>query len=420
MRKMFTVQNKAKGLIFVIIVFMCGGINMAFGNEEEDVLFAYKKALLINENYSGKINVDRTVLDFPDVSEIGNRYVDTFVYNRYKDKTEWIGSSVSYGNNNIAGDEIELIRIINNSDYVYLDGIKREEYNNNYSATITRVPAEKTSRQKGLICDPILGGPIFGYFFGSDYKNMYELLKEGTPAKEGEEVINTIPCIRVRTKNKYGTTTAWIAPSKGYNAVKWTIEKTPSDYFNSQTLANEECKSWLATFTAEDFLEIEGHTIVSSATFRHTRELSNGKKIDALYKYKCENINISPKFEGTDVFKTRLPENTRVFIMEFPGISYIWQSNKLLPYVDQGYLNSLNGHVDTIVGSIVPPSSSISSIHASTDGNVMPSTNSTLSSKSDKTGHKPNRSIFKWISIVIAASVLFCIATYTFYRKGRR
>jgi len=64
--------------------------------------------------------------------------------------------------------------------------------------------------------------------------------------------------------------------------------------------------------------------------------------------HKRTNIDLNPDFEAIGAFVPDFPEGTRVYLEDAPGIRYIWQNGKLVPHVDQSFLDVLDNEIEQI------------------------------------------------------------------------
>ena len=88
---------------------------------------------------------------------------------------------------------------------------------------------------------PKYGGDIWSRVIGCDGKTIPEMLKMAQNLELSSEMadIDGISCYVLRGSTKYGKVTAWIAPERSYNAVRWTVEKSPSDIFNGYRIGDK-------------------------------------------------------------------------------------------------------------------------------------------------------------------------------------
>jgi len=130
---------------------------------------------------------------------------------------------------------------------------------------------------------------------------------------------------------EHGKVTAWIAPDKGYSALKWSIHKTGDDLFNDRPISS---KSWLAVFDAVELQKVGDVFVTKDGNFTLTIKGTDGTTRVASYKYETSDIQLNPDFDILGAFKIDLPDGTRVYMKEYPGIHYIWENGKIVPADD--------------------------------------------------------------------------------------
>lgn len=186
---------------------------------------------------------------------------------------------------------------------------------------------------KELLENPNWGGPLFGKMYGSNYKSVADLLGESTDLHilDKKEKINGVACFVLEGKSKYGKVTAWIAPEKGYNAMKWVIQKDPHHLFNDATIS-KRTESWQVSFNVKEFHEVivEDNTVFAPklAYFTFTINFRDGTKNIDHFEYKTSDINLKPDFEALGAFKMDFPDGIKVFNEDLPGVRFKWENGK--------------------------------------------------------------------------------------------
>lgn len=326
-----------KFCLFIAAVFMVSNGISAFAQDNEpnaaEVLRHYKESLSYLQSVSMKVDI-KTSQEEITGADVKSRTLREFhfVHRRDGKRYEWIGESVVVDNNGVvnrAGSHI-IKSIFTGEEYINVIGpvdaapwaasIQKDSYDNEL---------------KDLYEAPILGGPLNGNIFGNNHKSVAELLSDGNDLRlrGRQENINGIPCYVLEATTKYGKVTAWIAPEKGYNALKWVIEKSPKDFFDETLISSSgfETESWIATLDSVDVQKIDDTFVPVTGYFTHKIRKSDGRVITFHFKYERSEIKLHPDFEAIGAFVPDIPDGTRVDVKEAPGIRYVWQNGKIVP-----------------------------------------------------------------------------------------
>ena len=189
---------------------------------------------------------------------------------------------------------------------------------------------------KEILENPNSGGPLFGKMYGSNYKSVADLLGESTDLHilDKKEKINGVACFVLEGKSKYGKVTAWVAPEKGYNAMKWVIQKDPHHLFDGAAISKKwpRIEGWQAIFDVKELHEVigEDNTVFAPklAYFTFTINFRDGTKNIDHFEYKTSDIKLKPDFEALGAFKMDFPDGIKVFNEDFPGGRFKWENGK--------------------------------------------------------------------------------------------
>jgi hypothetical protein len=309
-----------------------------------EVLRHYKQSLSWQESVSMKVVIQASgEIDGQRIPSITER---TFTFRRDHERAEWLGKKLEMDDNNkVDLDKCHVIKTIMNGEAFarLTSGLDRPPI----GAFINRDKKFYNSQLNGMLRDPTAGGPLWGRIWGSSQKNIADLLIESgnVHLHEKRENLNGTLCYVVESITRYGKVIAWIAPEKQYAALKWSIQKRPSDLFNDGPV---NVNSWLAGFVADDLQKVGDFwvTNVGCLTLRIEEDANNTNT--TRYKYNVSDIQIDPNFEALGAFKIDFPDGTPVKIAEVPGIRYIWQDGKIVPNVDAPTFKEIDKMVDEI------------------------------------------------------------------------
>ncbi|MHC4244054.1 MAG: hypothetical protein ACYSU4_16740, partial [Planctomycetota bacterium] len=167
-----------------------------------------------------------------------------------------------------------------------------------------------------------------------------------------KENINGAACYVLEGTSQYGKVTAWIAPEKGHNAMKWVIEKDSHHLFDDTPLSGKwpSVESSMCVFNLRELHEIEGQDgmvfVPKSAHFAHIISFRDGTRNVDHYKYETSGIQLNPDFEALGAFKIDLPEGIRVFNKDVPGLKFSWRNGGPVPDTDQTFLEASDNHIE--------------------------------------------------------------------------
>ncbi|MHC4312728.1 MAG: hypothetical protein ACYSW3_09725 [Planctomycetota bacterium] len=325
-------MNKNKTIWLLFLIFF-----LEFGNEltcgvettgikTRQLLERYRQSLSWQESvamdidivFGGKIDDKKT--------PITERH---FIFRRDNNRAEWLGELIELDDKGkIDLTKSHVIKTFMTGDtFANLSGLLRTRP---LGITMTNDDEFYKNQLATRLDSPIDGGPLWGKMWGSNHKNIADLLINSTQVqlRKGKESINGILCYAIEAPTEYGKVTVWIAPEKGYNAVKWSIQKKPGDLFDEKPISSD---SWIATFVVDDLQKI-GNVFVTSGG-QMTLKIDFGDEYErdkkrSTYKYTVRNIQLKPDFESLGAFKLDFPEGTPVQIIESPGIRYVWQNGK--------------------------------------------------------------------------------------------
>jgi len=353
-------SNKFRFCFLLCTVFATSSCFCTFGRAEElsavNILNHYKYSLFWTKFVSMRMEVVFVSGDDNDPFKNNKR---DFIFRRDHDRAEWIGQySVFDPNGKLNTFNSHIIKhIATGKNYWYLErGVIAFPPSKFFHMAMKQEDCK--TALKNTLGRPVMGAALFGNpFSGTDGKGVIELLSEAENLNlhNNMEVINGISCYVLEGVTDYGKVTVWIAPEKGYSALKWILEKTPEVMFDGKYLSDiwPEIQSTAETF---DSMEIEqvsdsnGNTafIPRKARYTSTVVFTNGKKTTDLVEYTVTNIQLNPDFEALGAFEVDFPNGTQVYIEEYPGVRYKWQDGKIVPDVDTPMFEEIDNIVENL------------------------------------------------------------------------
>ena len=337
-------------LVFLVVFIGLGSV-CVFGQSKEpnavEVLRHYRESLSYLQSVSISMkmvaNVDSNDVDSNDHEFLPQTLDFVFRRDRDNNRAEWLGKQLIFG----SGGDIDVLNsdfvkeIADGNMFVSLIGMSLAEQPDSRRVRVILL-YNYTERLKALLENPNFGGPLFGKMYGSNYKSVADLLGEAANLHihDEKENIDGVACFVLEGTSKYGKVTAWIAPEKGYNAMKWVIEKDSHHLFDDAAISKKwpSVEGGQVLFNVKELHEIigEDNTVFAPklAYFTHITNFRGGTKSVDHYEYKTSDIQLNPDFEALGAFKMDVPNGTRVVVVEHPGFRYVWENGNIVPAED--------------------------------------------------------------------------------------
>jgi hypothetical protein len=287
------------------------------------ILEHYRQSLSWLESVSMKIDINVVPTGFADKGQYGVM----LLFRHDRGQAEWRGSIFPYdANGNKDPNLNHTINDIFTTDYYVSFGRPANEQLR--GAFVSKDPNQQL---QGFLDDPGRGSPLWGRIFGNNHKNIADLLAESTDLIMREEDLEDIPCYVLEGITKYGKVTAWIAPQMGYSAQKWSIEKRSTDLFDDNP---NPAALWIAAFDSVRFQEVNNKFIPTRGVFTLRITQKDGSEFSSRETYTTSDVQLNPDFAVMEAFKIDLPNGTRVYSQEAPGIRYKWKDGAVVSEVD--------------------------------------------------------------------------------------
>lgn len=183
-----------------------------------------------------------------------------------------------------------------------------------------------------LLEDLGLGAPLWGAIPGTQHKSLADLLGQADPKglRMRDETLGADVCRVLGADTPYGKLTIWVAPEKGYQALRWELVKGLEDRYDDKTLTQLGLKTWTMTFEASQVDRIQGCFVVTKGVLTRTIGEGNGNVNMARHRYSVSNVNLSPDFSSPAVFALNVPNGTWID-RESRGVRLEWQDGKAVP-----------------------------------------------------------------------------------------
>jgi len=336
--------SKTCAMLSIIIVVSNG--TCVFGQNKDvidstEIVRRYKESLSWIQSVSMKIDIKTGKEGIP--GDPPNQTSLTF--RQDGNRVEWLARVTPFGNQRdpVLGKGYVTKDIFTGSRYFNLaNNIGMDPPNaiisDNYEEDFTRKQAH-----------PKFGGVLQGRIFGSDYRSIPALLSaHKVSVRDNPETIDGTLCHVLEATTKYGRVTVWISPEKGYNALKWVINKSRDHFFDKTTLSDIKLDSWTAVFDSVKLQKVDDVFVPKGGAFTLTIEKTDGNTTVLNYEYKISNTQLNPDFDALGAFKIDIPNGLPVFHREFPAIKYFWQDGRLVTKVDEKFIADLDSEIEQL------------------------------------------------------------------------
>ena len=160
----------------------------------------------------------------------------------------------------------------------------------------------------------------------------------------GQETLGGTPCHRVEARTKYGTFTAWLAPEKGYNAVKSIWSKSGRDILRDNIrIEDQGIVEWTETLDEVDVQRIDGVFVPVSGRLTGHTKFTDGETSEDHTTVRRSEIVLHPDFQALEAFQIVLPEGTAVRLEGVAEHQFRWSNGKFTPDLFKYLLKSLLG-----------------------------------------------------------------------------
>lgn len=343
----------------------------------------------------------------------------SFTFRRDHERMEWLGTwAVRDAEGTVDPDARGLIHTVNTGDTVALltGGVDRPPL----GAHLER-DEEKNQKHMSIKADSyVYGGPLWGKNMGNGSHTVAELLAQATDVsvQESPENVNGVSCQVVEARTEHGQVKAWIAPEKGYAAMRWTVQKEPGDRFDERLVKSNSVRS---EFTADDLQEVDGFWIPTGGHYTYRiqdPDPGDGVRTStAKVRFKASNVTLNPDFAALKAFQVDFPEGTRVTVSDAPGISYIWRNGQLTMNLPDKFLDELDQGVETITSDVanVPPA--VGTEHLSQGSSEGGQVETGVPASQPESNTESGRGAVKIVGAIACIVAIICMGLL--YRRGK-
>jgi len=224
----------------------------------------------------------------------------------------------------------------------------------------------KAAAETAVACSPTLGGFLDGRFLSDDAKpqSVVDLAMHSDVSKGvTQDNIDGVDCDTAEWSTRFGTLDIWVAPSQGYNIVKFSLEgRVPP---SGDERAPPRGPSSIH-FQSSGFKSIENRVATAGGRCETVYyEAKTGRVWTSITTAERMLIEMDPKFDDPALFTVKnVPDGIPVHFEDAitpQHISYVWWHGAPKPAVDVTAL----GQIDSaLAGSTTPPAETIIRQHS--------------------------------------------------------
>jgi len=319
-------------VLLVAFARMCQGQNLP---EARELVERYREAVSWNQRVSMRVH---TKIDSTSTDKNYRVYHQemNLIHRRDGNRVEWLVSKNSFEDekHEVPKSSEELVLVSNGKslivgnkkvgrDAVYVGSIRRQNYENALRLSLGDYYYGGFLSGVGVVgqLEPNLG----------DFISRYDTLRV-----IGKVNINKTACYIVEARTEHGTIKVWIAPEKGYNALKvnWVIHD--NDFLSDGLyLRDSSFVEWSVVIDSIEVQKIDGIFVPVSGRFIKANKSKEGVEKTVRVKVKQSEIDLNPDFEALGAFGLPLPDGSRIYDHDYPGIGYEVIGGKLVPNVDE-------------------------------------------------------------------------------------
>jgi hypothetical protein len=160
----------------------------------------------------------------------------------------------------------------------------------------------------------------------------------------GPETLAGTACHVVEARTKYGTFTVWLAPEKGYNALKSVWRKSGRDILRENIrIEDQSITDWVETVDAVEVEKIDGVFLPVAGGLTWKTKFVDGQGSDNHVTVRRRDIVLHPDFQALGAFQIVLPEGTEVRLAGDSKRTFRWSEGKFTPDIGKYFMRSLLG-----------------------------------------------------------------------------
>jgi hypothetical protein len=352
-----TISKRGRMCLATVITFYMSSVCLSATSKDElsvkptakELVNLYKKAVTCwDKSVAMRVEVERLSLKKSMDETNVRHWTYDITHRRDGDKCEWFGNCHYKGEDHSKDEDDEYsinekFKNIVGDDFVlyYIESDFEEE--EQIQALIESNVKEKLFLFQAQNPD---GGFLQGRMeaIGSAPKMVDVICATDSLHLIGQEMLNGLSCFIVEAKTKYGTFTVWIAPEKGYNALKYVNRRSSRDILKDDSrLEDQGITEWVKVVDSIEVQKIDGVFVPISGKLTEEMKSRGGWVRSTHVEAKRSEIVLNPDFKALGVFKISFPEGTEVTHQDIPGLRFRWTNGKFIPDMNKYLFKNLTG-----------------------------------------------------------------------------
>jgi len=194
-----------------------------------------------------------------------------------------------------------------------------------------------------------LGGGIIaeGYILGDDGVRLPDILRSSLTLEVGNdrpEIDGHVTYV-LESQGKNGKIKLWLDPNSGFHPRRIEVKKSGKDLLNglpvsstrswANIVPNKQLERYSVVIDSFKIEDINDVFVMTGANTIETKTYTDGYKVRVSYDFIRSKINLNPDFDALRAFEIKVPDGTRVYVTEYPGIRYVCQNGQIVPNVDK-------------------------------------------------------------------------------------
>jgi hypothetical protein len=337
-----------KKYIISIVAWLLIFVSVTNAFTANQILEKYQSSFDWMYSVSMQIDVKSEILEWPDANKLDFNVKFHLIYRRDGNNFEWNGEAQEYDANGklLEHSDAKIQNIFANGKYFSISPRQRNKIPQDALITKDSNPYYQ-SRLGNLQGIEEYGGTLFGRTNVNNNYSINDLLSSDTKMimRPQMESVRGVLCYVLEATTKYGHVTAWIAPDKAYNAMKWMVIKGPNDLVGDKP-AGPKVEKGTYELEVSEFQEINGVMIPKNASYISTIKISGAGSNVGRETYRVSQVSLNPDFKELKAFEPNVPEGTRVHLLDTPGILYVWQNGRAVVDVNKSTFEDIDKTID--------------------------------------------------------------------------
>lgn len=324
-------------LVGILFLFFISKSLYADSYDADTLLQQYLKSISSMDNFSVEFKVKSSLEGLENRS-----YEKQVLHRKNGDLIEWLTVETAYEGDKLLNSD-RMGDVFGAKKYIYMfdseneqDGVNRATAHR--SANNTTSVLERKERASDVWTK---GSFLRDRIWGNNLNSIPELLAlcdDLSISSETEQLLDN-DCYILHGTNQFGKVEAWICPNYDHKALRWRITKNRQHiYKNGKPLEEANCTKWIATYEAQEMQKCGKQIIPAKASLVLEGEYITGETFKYHDAIEVNSFEDKPDFEALRAFTIhtlKLPEGSRVYDSELPGMRFEYINGKLIVDIDE-------------------------------------------------------------------------------------